>query len=1606
MTQKKFFLVLAAACALQLSVMPVKGQGIYQLPNAGFETWYRETTNANSIVPTNFNSFYSAYTTLLTAFGVAKGCDSSRDVRASATGTYSLYMYSRNASGVARANGNVTTGRMYMGSTTPSHEDNYNYTAYTVSPPKHYQEITGTPDSLRFWVKYRPGRDQTIPTDSGRIRIYIHGTGECRDAPVFPSGKVETDYYYGRAMKNFAKEDGNWHQYTVPFVYNGNNTQKNGNGNYYVLVSMTTNSVPGGGGTASGPIDEVWFDDIELVYAAYLSDLKVNGVTIANFEKGILNYAGPKPTGTPGNFAFPYNASNITAIPESDSTRSVVITNVNGPGGDADGGYTSIIVTAEDYISTKEYRIYYYANLSSDNDITAMAYTLDGGNTVTVVPSFTSSQLGYNISLTAEEVRVPQIVDTSIVLSDPKAEIFRIVQPTSVNSVGSVMVRAENYSYKTYTLNFSKVISANSKLDWIKIGGTNIADFHPDTLIYDTVFTGCVTALPTVAAATSSPWATYRITQGTMTNRTARIVVTAENGDSTVYTINFILINNNAKLTGYRIGTTNRNNFNDTTFVDVYSASFTAAQTLSVQDAQKGCPAAVIVRDTSATLYFPDTNVFTVTAQDGITTETYKVVIKNQNCYIATGANSGFRYNYNGAVNQNTAINITTTNNGNLNPVVTSVVTLPVGPNVPPELVVYGLAASAAPPTYVIDQPKHRNDTATVTLTANDGVTQKIYRVPFKATLSTVATLNDIKCNDSSIVGFAPNITNYTVMLPPSVTQVPTIVGIPTFQWLPTGNIVVIPAADLLDTTKVIVTAEDGTTTKTYYIDFDVEPVDNAYLSVLKYDNNVIAGFKPTKLNYTVDIPYSTVTPPVISGTPMAAKAHVIYSQPSTQPYQGKVLVYSENYAGMKIYTVDFNLVKNTDATLADIKINGISLQGFDPQVFLYNEVLPYTELNAPVVSATPTHPFAQVNITQIDTVTGTVTINVTAEDNRYTATYTINFTRELSPIIDLDTVKYVYNSQNYAYDARNGGTTITIMLPVETEGIPNITDIVLADNRAISNIDDQPSLINNLTGTVTVTAEDLTTEMYEIEFQRTLSASTLMTNISYSLGGTVHSINFHPDTLIYRIVLPFNTAVPVVSAVADWKYTTVQIAQIPYAPWQTALSATVNVISEDGLNVKTYTLIFEQKGSSNLITLSYNLGGSNYQISNFNPSILGYNITLPIGTTDIPKLGYTMEDSRCTVDTIQQTAPNGTSQLVVTTWNKDATTTYTVNFTVALSTEALLSDLQVDGVTIENFNPLIQLNYAMEVDYEYGISTLPVVTAAATQPDARVEITQITAYPGTAIIKVYAGDTSISKTYTIAFTMDLGNNNYLSEILIDDVHLWNFNKNVLSYEIKLPYGTTQLPEVKATAEDSAATLTITQTNFITEITVEALNGDKKVYEIRFVVRKNPNALAKNIFIDWEPLANFEPTKRNYTYILPENHSGMPFVAVELQNPNATYTIIPPTTIPAQMQIVVTAEDPDSTFSYRINFERSTSVASYDNQAEIKVYPNPTTGQLRITNYELRENTVIEIYDIYGRKHISQFTFHDSHIEIDISHLANGMYFLKVDGKVYKVIKN
>ncbi|MDR0206170.1 MAG: T9SS type A sorting domain-containing protein [Bacteroidales bacterium] len=63
---------------------------------------------------------------------------------------------------------------------------------------------------------------------------------------------------------------------------------------------------------------------------------------------------------------------------------------------------------------------------------------------------------------------------------------------------------------------------------------------------------------------------------------------------------------------------------------------------------------------------------------------------------------------------------------------------------------------------------------------------------------------------------------------------------------------------------------------------------------------------------------------------------------------------------------------------------------------------------------------------------------------------------------------------------------------------------------------------------------------------------------------------------------------------------------------------------------------------------------------------------------------------------------------------------------------------------------------------------------------------------------------------------------------------------------------------------------------------------------------------------------------------------------------------------------------------------------------DVSVFPNPTTGELRIENRELKIDNV-DIYDVFGRKHKgTKARRHEEEWSLDLSNLANGVYLLRI----------
>ena len=80
-------------------------------------------------------------------------------------------------------------------------------------------------------------------------------------------------------------------------------------------------------------------------------------------------------------------------------------------------------------------------------------------------------------------------------------------------------------------------------------------------------------------------------------------------------------------------------------------------------------------------------------------------------------------------------------------------------------------------------------------------------------------------------------------------------------------------------------------------------------------------------------------------------------------------------------------------------------------------------------------------------------------------------------------------------------------------------------------------------------------------------------------------------------------------------------------------------------------------------------------------------------------------------------------------------------------------------------------------------------------------------------------------------------------------------------------------------------------------------------------------------------------------------------------------------------------------------------IVEANNYADLQVYPNPVKNELTIKNEELREGSVVEIFNIMGQKLLSFEPLPSLEPTIDVSCLSSGMYFLKVDNKMVKFVK-
>ena len=265
---------------LYIDLMETMGQVIqvtvgegYQMPNPSFELWH--PSDETHVEPDGWHSFETA-TGALAAFG---GHHLTKSKNAH-SGEACARISSSSILGIV-ANGTMTTGRLNADAMIATDPANNAY--LDTSMPEldgagkpFYIPLYSRPDSIAVWVRFRQG---SVNPD----HPYANISAVITDGTYYqdPEDKVYTNVVAKAKNDKIATTDGEWVRVTAPFVYTENAVEPQA-----ILVTISTNADAGKGGDG----DEVLVDDIELIYNAKVTGLKINGQDVPGFSPDVFEY--------------------------------------------------------------------------------------------------------------------------------------------------------------------------------------------------------------------------------------------------------------------------------------------------------------------------------------------------------------------------------------------------------------------------------------------------------------------------------------------------------------------------------------------------------------------------------------------------------------------------------------------------------------------------------------------------------------------------------------------------------------------------------------------------------------------------------------------------------------------------------------------------------------------------------------------------------------------------------------------------------------------------------------------------------------------------------------------------------------------------------------------------------------------------------------------------------------------------------------------------------------------------------------------------------------------------------------------------------------------
>lgn len=682
---------------------------------------------------------------------------------------------------------------------------------------------------------------------------------------------------------------------------------------------------------------------------------------------------------------------------------------------------------------------------------------------------------------------------------------------------------------------------------------------------------------------------------------------------------------------------------------------------------------------------------------------------------------------------------------------------------------------------------------------------------------------------------------------------------------------------------------------------------NDATLMDLLSNGVTVEGFAPDILSYIVNLPVSTIDIPILSAVPNDSNATVVIDQALSLTGQAIATVTAEDDSTQLVYTVNYSVLLNDDATLAEITVNGLMLPNFSPDVLNYQFELAHDDYNIPTVTAMATDSNATVVITNPTEVPGISNIEVRAEDDTTQLVYTISFTvapdddATLSSIAVNDSVlsNFHPDTLSYAFELDYGYSAIP-----EVVGTPN-------DSNATVDVTN-PTEIPGTTEIIVTAEDDSTLLVYEVNFTVALnddaSLSSILVNDSLLPG-------FSPDSLTYFYTLEQGEAIPEVTGIPNDSNATVNVFDAMELPGVTYLL----VEAEDDTTRLLYSVVFRVAKNDDATLASIVVNDS--ILPDFHPDSLSYDYVLDQDDYSIPEVIGIPNDSNATVMVFDATTIPGTTAILVIAENRDTFLVYEINFSVEKSSDATLSSLSVNDSILPNFHPdSLSYKFVLEHD-DYSV---PEVIGIPNDSNATVLVNDAVAIPGTTQVIVTAEDGITQLIYEVNFTVEPDNDATLASILVNGSELPNFTPETYSYSYILESDETPVPVVVGIPNDTNANVIVIDAAQVPGTTTIVVVAEDRTtvlaYDVVFSVLQNNDASLSAITVNDSMIPGFSPGIYSYDFVLEHDDYSIPAVVAIPNDSNATVVVTDPAEIPGTTQINVTAQDDSTQLLYEVNF--------------------------------------------------------------------------------------